>query len=501
MASESGVGSGGGLCLAASLDYDTMQHARLDVPLRGIFAGEVVRIFMGTNADIHKSSIRDTLDAFFSHSWRGSWWQKCIATVFYSYFPIATLLALVVQLLLGVLMIPGTPVSEKPVCMPFMSNHLAEVAFCRPPGHMYLYCLSALGCLFAHRLIPARVGKQFFLDKGCIDQSDPTSIAKGVSSLGGILRHCSAFVVLWTDDYFTRLWCIFELACFMRFGGHEGALQAILIPVILPTFIVCGNLYILSVWTICDICLVTGFVEWVSDCIGLLPATFLIALVAASPLFLGFLYVAHSLARLREDLVSQMSSFQTETADVARPGDRMQIEECIRCWYGEVAKFDEFVQGPLLDMLRVQNGSRVLVPYWGMIAFSFPSLLRALEYALLANWNAALWPLGYVTAINPIFMLVTQWCLQVQVMPKTMMLIVWASLILLWGAWAYFVFSVPASVAAVVFVVLFVFVFHAYQPQARELYFLGFARFPLPPRFGFSELELPQSQQGYTSIS
>lgn len=399
------------------------------------------------------------------------------------------LLALLIQLLLGLLMVPGTPVSEKPVCMPYMTDHLAEVKFCRTPGHMYVSGLSMLGCFLAHRLVPTWLGRLFFLDKGCIDQSNPTAIAKGVSSLGGVLRNCSAFVLLWTDDYFTRLWCIFELACFMHFGGHEGSTQLVLIPVILPVFVAFGNLYILSVWAMFDGVIWLGLYEWLAVQLGFFLASVLMALAVASPLFLGFMYVARSLARLREDLVKAMSEFQTEAADVAQPDDRAKIEECIRHWYGDVATFDEFVRGPLLDMLREQLGSRVLAPYWSVVAFAFPSLVRALEHAILANWNAVLFPLGYALIINPIFLLVIQWCLQQQDMPKCVLIIGLASLTLLWGSWAVFIASVPAHVGAIVFVAMLLPVLYAYQPQASELYFLGFRRSQrrsvLPPRYSF----------------
>ena len=53
-----------------------------------------------------------------------------------------------------------------------------------------------------------------FLDKVCIDQIDQKRKSAGISSLGAFLGSAENFVVLFSPDYFSRLWCCYELAAF-----------------------------------------------------------------------------------------------------------------------------------------------------------------------------------------------------------------------------------------------------------------------------------------------
>jgi len=62
-----------------------------------------------------------------------------------------------------------------------------------------------------------------FFDKLSIHQTDPSLKPAGIRSLGGFLKLSNRFVILWHSDYFTRLWCIYELAAFEFINGEAGA--------------------------------------------------------------------------------------------------------------------------------------------------------------------------------------------------------------------------------------------------------------------------------------
>ena len=49
-----------------------------------------------------------------------------------------------------------------------------------------------------------------FLDKVCIDQVNDSRKAAGIASLGAFLGSAENFVVLFSPDYFSRLWCCYE---------------------------------------------------------------------------------------------------------------------------------------------------------------------------------------------------------------------------------------------------------------------------------------------------
>ena len=53
----------------------------------------------------------------------------------------------------------------------------------------------------------------YFIDGMCIDQCDSEKLL-GIRSIGGFLSISSQFVALWDEQYFTRLWCVYELAVY-----------------------------------------------------------------------------------------------------------------------------------------------------------------------------------------------------------------------------------------------------------------------------------------------
>ncbi|CAE7739865.1 unnamed protein product [Symbiodinium pilosum] len=64
-----------------------------------------------------------------------------------------------------------------------------------------------------------------FLDILCIAQHDEKLKKKGIMGLGAFLVNSKSLVVLWTPRYFSRLWCTFEIATFMKDPEQRGHIQ------------------------------------------------------------------------------------------------------------------------------------------------------------------------------------------------------------------------------------------------------------------------------------
>ncbi|CAJ1393345.1 unnamed protein product [Effrenium voratum] len=63
-----------------------------------------------------------------------------------------------------------------------------------------------------------------FFDKLCINQFDPQEKEKGILGLGAFAMRSKQVLVLWSPEYFNRLWCSFEIACFLS-PVYKGTVQ------------------------------------------------------------------------------------------------------------------------------------------------------------------------------------------------------------------------------------------------------------------------------------
>ncbi|KAF4728518.1 hypothetical protein FOZ63_031353, partial [Perkinsus olseni] len=79
-------------------------------------------------------------------------------------------------------------------------------------------CTILLSCLRWGRLSsPSRV----FFDRCCIPQDDPREKAKCIEAIPEYLACSKRFVSMWDDALESRLWCMFELAVFVKQHGID----------------------------------------------------------------------------------------------------------------------------------------------------------------------------------------------------------------------------------------------------------------------------------------
>ncbi|CAE8583901.1 unnamed protein product [Polarella glacialis] len=162
----------------------------------------------------------DKYDIFISHTWRTGRIAKYAALLYYtSLFP-AVCAGLAAGILAFALQVHGI-LPPFDIIEPYESAEIPEPL----PG--CLWCLVMGGCTsFAILVMWARLCDlaastrstkvSYFFDRLCINQGDAELKQVGIDSIGAYLRNSDSMLVLWSPEYFTRLWCCFELAVFLE---------------------------------------------------------------------------------------------------------------------------------------------------------------------------------------------------------------------------------------------------------------------------------------------
>ena len=71
-----------------------------------------------------------------------------------------------------------------------------------------------------------------FFDRICINDGDPDMKTEAIFSLAGMLKESKELLVLWDTTWSDRLWCLFELAAFLKSKNAEGSRVLIIRPTI-----------------------------------------------------------------------------------------------------------------------------------------------------------------------------------------------------------------------------------------------------------------------------
>eukprot|EP00435_Cladocopium_sp_Y103_P054149 s201_g17.t1 len=171
------------------------------------------------NEVLFRMSVRtDEFDEFWSHSWQLSPWPKIICLLFLKN-------GLAAGLTSNAAALTGCILSYFGVLPVVFGDYAA----------MPCYLWSQLGgilCFFPVLLLWRRHDR-IFLDAGCINQSTPKAKIEGIRSMGGLLRMSRRMLVLWDVTYVERLWCMFELAAFMKSRSQPNTDDVVIRPTLL----------------------------------------------------------------------------------------------------------------------------------------------------------------------------------------------------------------------------------------------------------------------------
>ncbi|CAE7320941.1 Clip1, partial [Symbiodinium sp. CCMP2456] len=341
-----------------------MQATRPEI-LRGIRTFQVLqegprRWIQGDLHGLHAcTEVVTELDEFWSHSWQLHPLTKYVSLLFASNgFP-----AFVV----------GTATALVPFTL-FAAGILPWDRLCTLCG--------AAGYYFT--LLLWRQRRKIFLDIACINQTDQTEKAEGLVSLGAFLKRSRSLLVLWDATLVSRLWCIFEMAAFLRSHGLDSQRKSF---VICPIF--SGLAYLVGNFGLCVLC---SIFSYSLSLMPLFPWGGALISALAGPCLTSLMYVVLLHYRNVDTVQRQLQHFTIRDSSCAccpdnhldpRSGERMFCDRsiilrCISEWFGSTDHFESVVRGRLRDALVEELANRTFV-YWRIVQATSPILWMGLD--------------------------------------------------------------------------------------------------------------------------
>ncbi|CAE8714632.1 unnamed protein product [Polarella glacialis] len=160
----------------------------------------------------------DRIGTFISHDWgsRGSLKFMSLLLIFNSRAAavIAVSVSVTVALLEAYDVMPRKS-AERLVGGRRYITQSGEASLCGLVAYLFILC-------FWQRIL-SLCGRSasVFLDKLCIDQENEEQKERAILGLAGFLDISDRLLILWSPNYFDRLWCTYELASWLRLSGMK----------------------------------------------------------------------------------------------------------------------------------------------------------------------------------------------------------------------------------------------------------------------------------------
>ena len=166
------------------------------------FQNFAVALRVGCDGDFYgKSRKTARISAFWSHSWHGGHWKKIITLLFFYNGTIAVLVGFFIAAAMGLIFFSFD------ILPSFYRGFHSEWS-------TWSLCCGFLAAGFVFLLW--RPQTLVFLDRICISQNDSDLKTQAIFSLAGLLKNSDTMLILWDPTWTERLWCLFELAAFLK---------------------------------------------------------------------------------------------------------------------------------------------------------------------------------------------------------------------------------------------------------------------------------------------
>eukprot|EP00438_Fugacium_kawagutii_P033487 Skav230640 [mRNA] locus=scaffold1673:391391:392947:+ [translate_table: standard] len=201
-----------------------------------------------------------------------------------------------------------------------------------------------------------------YFDVACVHQGQSEMFERGIYSIGGCLSVAEELRVLYTSEYFSSLWCVFEIVGFRKLKPHA---KLTFSPVFIERSSVICSLIMFAV--ACSINCVLAFtsLEFRQRYIGV---------VYVALFLLPMIFVVHTMRfsyRRKRRLVFDLRTFDVDTVTCASDFDRDFILSAMEGWYGSRETFNTFVRRDLREeLLSLLPSPRLPCSYAALILSS-----------------------------------------------------------------------------------------------------------------------------------
>lgn len=309
-----------------------------------------------------KSYDAEGIDDFISHPWMSAWWKKGLSLCFiynHSTALFAGHAVSLAMLVLGRLAKSNSLVSDQMVLLTV--TWVPVLVF---------FTVLLFGQMFLSHLVCST-----FLDKACINQETEEEKKKGIRKLWQSLRQSLRFIILWDENHFSRLWCVWEAAIY--FKSKKDAMNHVLIaPTFLSVLNIVGCCAATSFVMLGDVLRVTGALNVMFEAYRSDPNRFECytcaflsgSYVCAVTLFSYFL--SHFIESM-QTMEGQLKDFTWHGAECFKEEDRPVLAEEVRDLWGSVNDFEQYLRQEFIrDCMGKLGGSTL--PYATCLSICSP---------------------------------------------------------------------------------------------------------------------------------
>eukprot|EP00928_Gymnodinium_smaydae_P034021 TRINITY_DN24200_c0_g1_i1.p1 TRINITY_DN24200_c0_g1~~TRINITY_DN24200_c0_g1_i1.p1 ORF type:complete len:592 (+),score=22.66 TRINITY_DN24200_c0_g1_i1:62-1837(+) len=344
------------------------------------------------------------IDEFLSHAWRTPGWLKTVALMYYANCRRACIMSFATTVLVHGLACAGIGLPEEQLGLSYVVGDGDIIAF-QFRLDFILPCLMFMIVIVFGQELPCISQGNCFVDRCCIHQADDQKKALGIQQLGGFLRNSRRLVILWQPEYFSRLWCVYEIAAFHHINSDiNGIIE--LVPLKLPLFSLSLFVYhFCASLAVVFLAPFTVFSEWHATWMyHTLPVQVQLPyfLVAVFTMFLFGLYLlpAFFLWKFiewhmhdRELLLKQLREFSLSKTESSSAADGAILEQKIEIWFGSVANFEHVVRTAIAGLVVRQLEDYGPIPWHllfvGSLSHFFLGASAVIHSVRQADWETA----------------------------------------------------------------------------------------------------------------